>query len=157
MDIYRKIWRKHNGPIPLDSEGRTYEIHHIDGNHSNNHISNLKAVTIQEHYDIHYSQEDWAACILISKRMNCIEMNKEQRSILSKNNAIKRMKEGTHNFLDREFQIQRGLRNKEHQKKLVESGNHIFSKSVTCPFCDKTGKGAIMKRWHFDNCKTRDK
>lgn len=155
MDIYRKIWCKHNGPIPLDSEGRTYEIHHIDGNHSNNHISNLKAVTIQEHYDIHYAQKDWAACILISKRMKPSEMNKEQRSELSKNNAIKRMENGTHNFLDREFQIQRGLRNKEHQRKLVESGKHIASQPVTCPHCNKIGKGAIMKRWHFDNCKLK--
>ena len=57
MDIYnnnyRKIWIEHNGPIPIDENGRSYEIHHIDGNHSNNHIDNLKCVSIQEHYDMH--------------------------------------------------------------------------------------------------------
>ena len=38
MDIYqknyRKIWVERHGPIPLDENGRTYEIHHIDGDHS---------------------------------------------------------------------------------------------------------------------------
>lgn len=24
---------------------------------------------------------------------------------------------------------------------------------LTCPHCGKSGKGGIMKRWHFDNCK----
>ena len=52
---YRKIYEDHYGQIPLDEEGRSYDIHHIDGNHNNNDISNLKAVTIQEHYDIHYA------------------------------------------------------------------------------------------------------
>jgi hypothetical protein len=28
---YRKIWIKHNGDIPVDKTGRTYEIHHKDG------------------------------------------------------------------------------------------------------------------------------
>ena len=55
---YRKIYESHNGPIPKEDNGRSYEIHHIDGNHFNNDPSNLKAVSIQEHYDIHYSQGD---------------------------------------------------------------------------------------------------
>lgn len=155
MDIYRKLWAEYNGPIPTDSFGRTFEIHHIYGDHSNNSIENLKAVTIQEHYDIHYSQEDWAACILISKRMNSSEMSREQRSLLSKNNANKRMKNRTHNFLDRQFQIERGKKNSIYQKKLIESGEHIASKTVICPHCEKQGKGAVMKRWHFDNCRER--
>jgi hypothetical protein len=24
---------------------------------------------------------------------------------------------------------------------------------VECPYCNKKGKGGIMKKWHFDNCK----
>ena len=39
---YRKLWESHNGPIPKDNEGRSYEIHHVDGNHQNNVIENLK-------------------------------------------------------------------------------------------------------------------
>ena len=35
-DKYRKIYEQHHGPIPIDESGRTYDIHHIDGNHFNN-------------------------------------------------------------------------------------------------------------------------
>jgi hypothetical protein len=62
---YRKIYENHIGPIPYDGNGRTYEIHHIDGNHGNNDPTNLIAVTLQEHYDIHYNQKDWNACKLM--------------------------------------------------------------------------------------------
>lgn len=70
MRNYRSIWRKYFGEIPKDKHGRSYEIHHIDGNHSNNSIDNLKLVSIEEHYDIHEKQGDWVACALISKRMD---------------------------------------------------------------------------------------
>lgn len=66
---YRKLWESHNGPIPKDSEGFSYEIHHIDGDHSNNDIDNLSLVTIREHLDIHLKQEDWFAAALIAKRI----------------------------------------------------------------------------------------
>jgi hypothetical protein len=46
MNIYRKIYEQNYGHIPKDSAGRTYEIHHIDGNHKNNmkrwHFDNCK-------------------------------------------------------------------------------------------------------------------
>lgn len=66
---YRKIWIHFNGPIPKDENGRSYEIHHIDGNRKNNHISNLKCLSIQEHYDIHKSQGDGYACLRIAAKM----------------------------------------------------------------------------------------
>jgi hypothetical protein len=59
---YRKIYEHHHGPIPKDDQGRSFHIHHIDGDHNNNDPTNLKAVSVQEHYDIHYSQQDWLAC-----------------------------------------------------------------------------------------------
>lgn len=67
---HREIWKKYFGEIPKDEIGRTYEIHHINGNHQDNRIENLKLVTIQEHYDIHYENGDYGACVLIAKRMN---------------------------------------------------------------------------------------
>ena len=42
--VYRKIYEENFGPIPKEPNGRSYEIHHIDGNHSNNDPSNLIAV-----------------------------------------------------------------------------------------------------------------
>lgn len=110
MKIYRKIYEQHYGPIPKDYNGRTYEIHHKDGNRKNNGIDNLQCVSIQEHYDIHYSQGDWAACLAIMKR---IKISPEENSkILSELNK-KRVENKTHNFLGGEI-----------QKKKVKNGTH---------------------------------
>jgi len=57
---YRKIWENIYGPIP-----KGYEIHHIDGNRMNNDIENLRCVSIEEHYEIHYKQGDYLALSLI--------------------------------------------------------------------------------------------
>ena len=85
---YRKIWEKHYGPIPKDINGRSYEIHHINGNHSDNRIENLKLVTIQEHYNIHKQQGDWVACHLIAQRMN---ISPEEKSRLISESNKKRV------------------------------------------------------------------
>ena len=93
---HRIVWESVNGSIPKDDNGRSYEVHHIDGNHKNNDISNLILVTIEEHYRIHYIQEDWNACRLIALRM---DISPEEISTLSSLSAIKRVQEGTHHFL----------------------------------------------------------
>jgi hypothetical protein len=67
---YRKIWENNFGPIPKDEYGRTYEIHHIDGDRNNNKIENLECITIQEHYNKHYKNGEYGACVMIAKRMN---------------------------------------------------------------------------------------
>jgi hypothetical protein len=80
--MYRKLWKKHHGQdIPKDSDGRSYEIHHIDGNHNNNDIDNLELVSIQEHYEKHYKRGDYGACLMIGKRM-C--MSPEELSSIQK-------------------------------------------------------------------------
>lgn len=66
---YRKIWEDAHGEIPVDEQGRKYEIHHIDGNPKNNDLVNLTCVSIADHYIIHYEQGDWMACAIMSKRM----------------------------------------------------------------------------------------
>lgn len=96
---YRKIYEHHYGKIPKDEDERTYEIHHIDGNHDNNDFKNLKAVTIQEHYNIHYSQRDFGACLLISRAM---KISPEEKSELARLNSIKRIAENNHNFFNQE-------------------------------------------------------
>lgn len=67
---YRKIWEETFGLIPKDIEGRSYEIHHKDNNRKNNNIDNLLCISIQEHYNIHYEQGDYGACVMIAKRMS---------------------------------------------------------------------------------------
>ena len=93
---YRKIYENHYGKIPKDKDGRSYQIHHIDGNHSNNHYTNLKCVTEREHYEIHLSQGDWRACQIMSARMN---KPYEVISDLARKGALKQVEEGTHNLL----------------------------------------------------------
>lgn len=62
---YRKIYEKHFGKIPKDDHGRSYEIHHIDGNHNNNNIDNLQCLSIEDHFKIHFKQNDYAACLFL--------------------------------------------------------------------------------------------
>ena len=59
LSVYRKVWITANGEIPFDDDGRTYHIHHVDGNRSNNDLSNLRCVSIMDHYRIHERQCDW--------------------------------------------------------------------------------------------------
>lgn len=95
---YRKIYEQHHGKIPKDSSGRSFDVHHIDGNHSNNNPTNLTAVAIQEHYDIHYAQGDWAACFLIASKM---QLTHSELSELARKSALNRLANGTHPFQTR--------------------------------------------------------
>ena len=109
---YRKIYENHYGPIPREDNGRTYEIHHIDGDHSNNNPDNLRAVTIQEHYDIHYSQSDFGACFKMAPRL---KMTLKEISLLCSLAQKKRVEDGSHNFLGPEL-----------NKKRINDGSHNF-------------------------------
>ena len=63
-------WKKKFGEIPKDELGRSYDIHHIDGNKDNNDISNLKAVSLEEHWKIHFDLGEFASANLIADRFN---------------------------------------------------------------------------------------
>jgi len=111
---YRKIYEHHHGPIPKDEQGRSYDIHHIDGNHNNNDPSNLKSVSVIEHLEIHMSQEDWGACMAICKRL---KRTPEEISHYARQTQLKLVEEGTHHFLDKDA-------NSARQRKRVEEGTH---------------------------------
>lgn len=179
-----QIFKKYHGEIPKDDRGRSYDIHHIDGDHSNNSPENLKAVTIQEHYDIHYAAGDFRACQLIALRM---KLAPEVISELSKKGCQKQLAEGTHpwqsgkhqkeamakmvadgthHFLGGTIQKEsqdRRVKEGTHQwcgstsnNKMLAEGTHPSQKEFICPHCGTTGKGSTnAKRWHFDNCKLR--
>ena len=97
---HRRAYEHYYGPIPKDNMGRTYEVHHIDGNHNNNNPLNLVAVSIQEHYDIHYAQGDYGACARIFSRM-C----KTPREISNEASRLQQLlvKQGKHQFQSKEF------------------------------------------------------
>ena len=155
---YRKLYKQFHGYIPIDNEGRSYDIHHKDGDRNNNSISNLVALSIKEHYDIHYAQGDYGACLKMSARM---KISPEEKSRIAKLNANKRVKDGTHNFLGNEnnqSRINDGTHHllgpAENQRRL-DNGTHHFLEMYVCPNCGKKGKSPVMKRWHFDNCRNK--
>lgn len=116
---YRQIYKEHHGPIPFEPDGRSYEIHHRDGNHANNAPNNLMAVSIQEHYDIHYAQKDYGACYYIAQRMY---KSSEELSKLARISNLIRVNNGTHNFLD-------GTASSTSARKRLMEGTHQFANS----------------------------
>ena len=181
---YRKIYEKHHGKIPKDSNGRSMEIHHINGDHSDNRIENLKLVTIDEHYQIHYNQGDWPACHALSMRM---AMTSSEISKLAKLSAKTQIAKGNHNFLGGAIQhkrVQNGThhllsgdiqrkanadmlakgihpfqkidRKKTCDRQMAE-GTHNFQTKKTCPHCGKTLTIGPYHQWHGDKCKFRQK
>jgi hypothetical protein len=184
---YRKIYEKYHGSIPKEPDGRTYEIHHIDGDHTNNHPSNLKAVTLQEHYDIHYEQEDFSACLLMSiQRMNkspeeiseLVRLQQRKRSELgihqwqgdgSFQRQVQKtlVENGTHNLIGGEIQRQsnqRRLKNGTHhlvgghqQRQCVSEGKHPSKMKVSCLDCRTIASIANFKKWHDGKCVERKK
>jgi hypothetical protein len=164
---YRKIYEEHYGPIPTDSSNRTYDIHHIDGNRQNNDPSNLIALSVQAHYDIHYAQGDYGACLKIKRDM---KLSKEEMSLLATQNNLKKVKEGTHNFLGgqvaRETQQRLVAEGKHHwltgeaqrisTTRRLKEGTHPFQLHWTCQYCGVFGKNkAMYNRWHNQNCKEK--
>jgi hypothetical protein len=204
--LYRKKWEDAFGPIPVDADGRSYEIHHIDGDRENNDILNLMCVSIAEHYEIHKYQKDYTAAMAVFRRMNktpkeiseqCSKLSrarmadpetKEFYAELTKNrwatdeeyankmrnllaeSSRNRVKNGTHNFMQPDAVKENVQRLTENCKQRVKQGTHNFltkeaaiassqrakernAIEYTCPHCGKQGKGAVMKRHHFDRCK----
>ena len=74
---YRKIWEHTHGTIPKDENGRTYDIHHIDGNRKNNSVDNLICLSVEDHYKVHLkqfeenkSEKEFRSLVFLSKRIN---------------------------------------------------------------------------------------
>ena len=51
--LHRAVWEHYHGPVP---DG--YHVHHIDGDRSNNDISNLACLPHSEHESYHAKQRD---------------------------------------------------------------------------------------------------
>jgi hypothetical protein len=141
-NIHRKIYKQHYGEIPVDSDGRTYDIHHIDGDDSNNDISNLIAVSIKEHYVIHEAQSDWGACIAIEMRMG------RDPDLISDLNR-KKVEEGTHHLLGGEIQSASWRANYERARELNRLPHQI---KKTCSYCGITCSTNMFGRFHGERC-----
>lgn len=181
MSLHRQIWEKNFGIIPKDENGVTYEIHHIDGNNKNNELSNLKCVSLQEHFDIHYEQGDWFACKLIMQKLlipeeKRAEILKEAGRKISIAMTGKKYPEETHSERNRKIsEAKKGKKRPDQSERLKGSkrlgisplkGKKLSPENIekrkktlslqpirTCPHCNKQGKGSSMTRYHFNNCK----
>lgn len=162
----------HHGAIPLDEHGRSYDIHHIDGNRKNNDISNLMCVSIQEHFDIHLKQGDFEACKAISLRIDNMhfsgyKMSEETKIKCSKSklgdlNPAKRSdvrKKISESLIGRKIPkevIAKRLKSRSGYKHSDETISKMRKpkQKVKCPWCNKEGGISSMNRWHFNNCKS---
>ena len=168
---YRKIWETFYGPIPSG-----FEIHHIDGNKHNNSLENLKCVSIQEHYDIHFKQGDLEACHAIGIRLNKKSKTgwRHSEETIAKLRKPKRSKENYKKTEEHKRKIGDAHRGKkrsprpeevkqklrkpksdEFKKRVSETMSGVSKKVEQCPHCDKIGGVNVMKRFHFDNCKQK--
>jgi len=153
---YRKIYEEHYGEIPKDSLGRSYDIHHIDGDHTNNDISNLMALSIEEHYKLHKEQEDWGAVFALAKRLN---VSQQEKSEVARNSNLSRARAGTHWSQVASKNGTHHFKNLEWQRKMtamkIAKGTHASQQTWTCEKCGKTGKHMVnYSRYHGDNCGT---
>jgi hypothetical protein len=205
MTTYRDIWKKAYGAIPKDSDGISFEIHHVDGNRNNNNLTNLQCVSIEEHFNIHLNQGDFSAALRILTKIEKIKQNLDlgitppslaqymiehklgtwsdeakakaletkrrtargfchNREIQSKGGKIGG-KKGQKASMESQKEKGIGFYSSELQSTLGKKGGAIAGKmqkgrekpKVICPHCGKTGGGqALMNRWHFDNCKSKD-
>ncbi len=151
---YIKIYKQHHGEIPRDSQGRSYDIHHIDGDYTNNDISNLVALSIEEHYKLHRAQEDWGATWSVAKRL---KVSQQEKSEITRNMNLARAKAETHWSQVTSKNGTHPFQNLEFQRKMtaiqLSKGIHASQQAWTCEKCGKTGKHMVnYRRYHGDNC-----
>ena len=63
---YRQIYQTEHPEEDITGK----HIHHLDGDRSNNDPMNLIAVSIEDHYKIHFHQRDFGAAALLSDKIN---------------------------------------------------------------------------------------
>ena len=119
---HRIIWERANG--------RRLEpgvhVHHKDGNPFNNSPDNLVALTAKEHYDLHFKQGDYAACILLAKSAG---ISKKELSFLQHKHGLKCVenKSGIHSdTFDRKQHLDNIWKLYKPGRKPVTNGEIIF-------------------------------
>lgn len=150
---YRKIYEQHFGPIPKDENGRSYQIHHINGDKNNNNIENLLCLSIEDHYQLHLSQDEFAAARLIAIQMKRSpeEISALSKKIITKTNQ-RMIQDGTHPWLGSKHNQQKNAQavangthhflGPENNKKRIREGTHNFTNSE---FQSRIARNAVAK------------
>lgn len=118
---YRKVFERYYQASLLDG----IDIHHIDGNHFNNEPSNLQAVTLEEHYNIHKSQNDYYACIMIAQRM---QIKPDDWTEMAKRNGLS---QATENIKNGVGLIHWAKNNPDKAKVACQKGGRVGGKIVS--------------------------
>lgn len=151
---YIQVYKQHYGEIPKDEYGISYDIHHIDGDYTNNDPSNLVALSIKQHYEVHKKQKDWGAAWAILKR---VDITSEERAEITRQMNLANSENGTHWSQIASKNGIHPFQDKEFQKQMAEqarmNGNRSVDKEWTCEICQKSGKGlSNYSRYHGENC-----
>lgn len=96
--FYRKIYENHHGPIPKDEFGRSYDIHHIDGNPHNNSIDNLIALSVADHYELHKNKGDYQAAAYLATRL---KLDISEIKLLLSKAQLDRVRNKSHHLLNK--------------------------------------------------------
>lgn len=130
--LHREVWKHFNGEIP---EG--YVIHHIDGDPSNNDISNLQIMTISEHTKFHRQSSE-------TKKYTCDYCGKEFYG----KNATR----GTHRFCSKECNSKWAYKNRNETRICAECGKEFTTnKYRKTKYCSKECVAKVNSRVHKKN------
>jgi hypothetical protein len=141
---YRKIWETYNNKkIP-----KNHDIHHIDGDRTNNDPSNLMCVSLEEHLEIHYKQKDWGAVQAILMRMEC---DSNQISEAASKFQLSKLKNKEHNFQKMTLERRSEISRKTIQKRMRENGVAFLGIKDVVENSRNAGKKAAEKKAGFLN------
>jgi hypothetical protein len=102
--LHVEVWKHHNGQIP-----KGFDIHHIDWNHKNNSIENLKIVLSKDHQSFHakkrfienpeHKRKFYEAGIIAAKEWHKSEEGKQWHSQHAKNTGFGKFEYGESNCI----------------------------------------------------------
>lgn len=165
---YRRIWEEHHAACILSG----MHIHHIDGNRDNNDPSNLLLCSPREHYEIHLSQGDYGAAIMLWKNFlqdTDIDIRKIASERLKRTHRERKACDPIAYAAEQSRRSKGKKRSQQQKENYVEGAKKRLAdptfrsrlssackgprKKRTCNHCGKIGSGGNMGRYHFDNCK----
>lgn len=79
------------------------------------------------------------------------------RQKISENNFAKKNPDAQREHARKNAELTNSLRTQETLDKIASTVSENWKKieNVECPHCKLQGRGGTMKRWHFDNCKSK--